>query len=128
MKRTLDKKQSILVLLLMSIFSLFIVIFSFKVLNQAKDLNLQADMSEVNVSLIEYYIENNIFPTEKLCNLKCDCLNFKKAISILIDEDIYYNSNEKDYILYSPSFVNDKIYYVTGPDLIMTKTPEVPQL
>ncbi|HOI60326.1 MAG TPA: hypothetical protein PKU93_03310 [Candidatus Pacearchaeota archaeon] len=128
MKRTLDKKQSILVLLLMSIFSLFIVIFSLKVLNQAKDLNLEADMARINVSLIEYYIDNNVFPTEKLCNLKKDCSNFRKKIIVAVNKDIYYNSNEKDYILYSPSFVNKKIYYVTGPDLIIKRSLEAPEL
>ncbi len=128
MKRTLDKKQSILVLLLISIFSLFIVIFSLKVLNQAKDLNLEADMARINASLIEYYIDNNVFPFEKLCNLKNNCSNFRKKIIVAVNKDIYYNSNEKDYILYSPSFVNKKIYYVTGPDLIIKRSLEVPEL
>lgn len=125
MKKTLDKRQSIFVLMLMSLFCLFILFFSLKVLNQAKDINLQAEMSRINVFLLEYYIENNFFPKEASCNLKKNCLNFKKEINIFIDKDIYYNSNEKDYTLYSPSFGDNNVYYVTGPNLVITKTKEI---
>lgn len=125
MKKRLDKKQSIFVLVLMSLFCLFILFFSLKVLNQVKNINLQADMSRVNASLLEYYIEHHSFPKEESCNLKNNCLNFRKEISIFIDNDIYYSSNEKDYILYSPSFSNHNIYYVTGPNLVIIETREV---
>jgi hypothetical protein len=128
MQRSLDKKQSILVLLLISIFSLSILIFSIGVINNARDLKLQANMSGINGLLIGYYIDHNVFPREELCNLKKDCINFRKKINVLMDHDIYYISNEKDYILYSPSFANKKIYFVTGPDFSMDQVLEVPKL
>jgi hypothetical protein len=68
MKRTLDKKQSILVLLLISIFSLFIVIFSLKVLNQAKDLNLEAIAESLLFACLLY--RHNGYSICELCHLK----------------------------------------------------------
>ncbi|MGI6340614.1 MAG: hypothetical protein ACOX0B_00200 [Minisyncoccales bacterium] len=128
MKKTLDKKQSILVLLIISLFSLSILCFSIKIMDSAKDLNLEATMARINTLIMEYYIQNNIFPKEELCNLKKDCLNFREKINIYLDQDIYYTSNEKDYILYSPSFVNKNIYFVTNSNFLINKVLKVPEL
>jgi len=128
MNKVIDKKQSIFVLLLISAFSLLILIFSIRIINNAKDLNLQADMTRVNTSIIEYYIHNSIFPKENRCNIKEGCVNLNEKIIIFVDENIYYTSNEKDYILYSPSFVNNKIYFVTGFDFLLKKILEIPEL
>lgn len=128
MKKTLGKKQSILVLLIISLFSLSILCFSIKIMDSAKDLNLEATMARINTLIMEYYIQNNIFPKEELCNLKKDCFNFKKEINVCLDQNIYYISNEKDYILYSPSFVNKNIYFVTNSNFLINKVLKVPEL
>ncbi|MDD3046332.1 MAG: hypothetical protein PHH88_01525, partial [Candidatus Pacebacteria bacterium] len=99
------------------------------IINKVKDLTLQANLSSINTLILEYYLERNSFPEENNCNIKEDCFNLKKKIlTLFTKDDIYYNSNGKDYILYSPSFINNKMYFVTGSDLLIEKVLEIPKL
>lgn len=129
MKKIIDKKESLLVLVIISIFVLIILGFSINIINKVKDLTLQANLSSINTLILEYYLERNSFPEENNCNIKEDCFNLKKKIlTLFTKDDIYYNSNGKDYILYSPSFINNKMYFLTGSDLLIEKVLEIPKL
>jgi len=125
MNKDLNKKESILVLLVISIFSLLIVVFSIRGVNLARDVTLQANMGKVNASLIEYYLANGSFPISEKCDLKDSCLQRE---DVFVYQDIYYQSNGKDYILYSRSFKDKNIYFVIGSDLIFKKVLFVPEL
>jgi len=125
MNKDLGKKESILVLVVISIFSLIIVLFSIRGVNIARDLNLQSSMEKINTSLIEYYLTHGSFPVSGECNLNLSCL---EGIDIFIYQDIYYQSNGKDYIIYSRSFQNKNIYFILGSDLIFKKALAVPEL
>ncbi|MDD3032815.1 MAG: hypothetical protein PHF88_02495 [Candidatus Pacebacteria bacterium] len=125
MNKDLGKKESILVLVVISIFSLIIVLFSIRGVNIVRDLNLQSSMEKINISLIEYYLTYGVFPVSEECNLNLSCL---EGIDIFIYQDIYYQSNGKDYIIYSRSFQNKNIYFILGSDLIFKKALAVPEL
>ncbi len=127
-KKGIDKKQSILVLLIMSILSLLVLSFSLKAMDRAKDLYLEASITSISTLLMEYHIKQGFYPEEGLCNLKNECFDFKREISIYVDQDIYYMSNKKDYILYSPSYLNKRIYYMIDSDFSLKKVRDVPTI
>lgn len=128
MNKKLEKKESLLVLLAISFFSLGVVLFSIRGVNLAQDLTLQANMGSLQTRLMEYYLEKGFFPKAETCNLKEDCSSFKKEIDIFVYQEIFYKSNGQDYFLYSPSFSNRKIYFVMGSDFLLKELIEVPEL
>lgn len=97
-------------------------------MDRAKDLYLEASITSISTLLMEYHIKQGFYPEEGLCNLKNECFDFKREISIYVDQDIYYMSNKKDYILYSPSYLNKKIYYMIDSDFSLKKVRDVPTI
>lgn len=128
MDRTIDKKESFLVLLFISVFSLMLILFSIRGINIARDLTLQANMERISSTLFEYYISNDSFPASEKCNLKDSCLSLKEKIDVFVYQDIFYESNKKDYIIYGRSFQDGKTFFVLDSNLIMEKVLILPEL
>lgn len=128
MNRTIEKKESFLVLLFISIFSLLFLLFSIRGVNIARDLTLQANMEKVGSTLFEYYISNDSFPASEKCNLKDSCSSLKEKIDVYVYQDIFYESNKKDYIIYGRSFQDGKTFFVLDSNLTMEKVLILPEL
>ncbi|MDD4662086.1 MAG: hypothetical protein PHG24_02280 [Candidatus Pacebacteria bacterium] len=129
MKKNFDKKESIFVLVIISVFSLIVLSFSVNIISKTKDLILQANLSAINTLILENYLQKNHFPKENNCNIKNDCFVLKKEILTLYSEDdIYYNSDGENYVLYTQSFTDGKIFFVTGSDLTIDRVFIIPEL
>ena len=128
MNRTIDKKESFLVLVIICIFSLLLVIFSIRGVNIARDLTLQANMERISSTLFEYYISNDSFPASEKCNLKDSCPSLKEKIDVFVYQDIFYESNKEDYIIYGRSFQDGKTFFVFDSNLTMEKVLVLPEL
>ncbi len=91
-------------------------------------MNLEAVLVKLNANIVEYYVLNNVFPEEDLCNIKDNCFNLKSKVKFFTNKDIYYASNKKNYILYSSSFKKKNIYFVIDADFTLRKSLEIPTL
>lgn len=129
MNKNFNKKESILVLVIILVFSLIVLGFSINIINRTKDLVLQANLSSINSLILENYISKNVFPKEDHCNIKNDCFKLKKEILTLFSEDdVYYNSDGDDYVLYTRSFTDNKVFFVTGSNLVIDTVFIIPEL